>query len=206
MKGRIWETCCFRRGIISRDLIIESSTSSIFHRQEATLDGAYAFKQRIEESSAEYALLVSEAEIIHQNITESAINVDKAEKCWIRLVRNVFDGLEIWKSVIASAHKVWGEYVFEVAFISYSCPLYYINRINLAVLGPKIFLNLDFHLIKICMLQNTLQVHHYEVFGLLVVFRPMYQVLKIMPFYGVLLDSLSWLTRRVIVLNFCSTF
>lgn len=120
---------------------LQLQQADYLERREAALDEASSFKERIDECRAEYARLVSEAERIRQDISESETNILRAE--------NMLDSLgDEWKRWIAdmmklrdSATTVWGDSVLTAAFVAYAGPLDYVNRINLCTAWKKAILN-----------------------------------------------------------------
>lgn len=117
---------------------LQQQQQELMERQELELENVNQFQERIETCRTEYARLVSEAERVRQDISESETNLSRAEKVLDSLDREWYRWINDLNALNKAAVTLWGDSIFAATFISYAGALDHLSRNKLCVTSNEI--------------------------------------------------------------------
>ena len=109
-------------------LVLQEEQEELLGKQEDALEEVAILQQRIQDCRAEYALLVSEAEKVRQEIKESEESLMKSEDMLDSLAQEWDRWVKELNSFNAAAVTVWGNAVYAAAFVAYAGVLDHVSR------------------------------------------------------------------------------
>lgn len=116
---------------------LQQQQHELIERQELELENVNLFQIRIETCRTEYARLVSEAERVRQDISESESNLFRAEKVLDSLDREWYRWIDDLNALNKAAITLWGDSIYAATFISYAGALDHLHRHKLCFLGRE---------------------------------------------------------------------
>lgn len=122
---------------------LQQQQQELIERQELELENVNLFQERIETCRTEYARLVSEAERVRQDISESEANLIRAEKVLDSLDREWYRWINDLNALNKAAITLWGDSIYAATFISYAGALDHLHRHKLSAMSKAVLLKHD---------------------------------------------------------------